>query len=75
MTIHILEYIRLPKHVPRSHSIRDNREFVWIHRLNTNPQWPEYFSLRQLIQEEPKSINKRHPTFFANIIQSLGSFP
>ena len=35
MIIHILEYIRLPKDVPRSKSIRDNRELVWIHRLNT----------------------------------------
>ena len=35
MIIHILEYIRLPKDVPRSKSIRDNRKLVWIHRLNT----------------------------------------
>ena len=35
MTIHILEYIQLPKDVPRSDSLRDNRELVWIHRLNT----------------------------------------
>ena len=35
MIIHILEYIRLPKDVPRSKSIRDNRELVWIRRLNT----------------------------------------
>ena len=35
MTIHILEYIRLPKDLPRSSSLRDNRELVWIHRLNT----------------------------------------
>ena len=35
LIIHILEYIRLPKDVPRSKSIRDNRELVWIHRLNT----------------------------------------
>ena len=35
MTIHILEYIRLPKDIPRSNSLRDNRELVWIHRLNT----------------------------------------
>ena len=35
MIIHILEYTRLPKDVPRSKSIRDNRELVWIHRLNT----------------------------------------
>ena len=34
MIIHILEYIRLPRDVPRSKSIRDNRELVWIHRLN-----------------------------------------
>ena len=34
-TIHILEYIKLPKYVPRLNSIRDNRELVWIHRLNT----------------------------------------
>ena len=35
MTIHILEYMRLPKDLPRSSSLRDNRELVWIHRLNT----------------------------------------
>ena len=35
MTIHILEYIRLPRDLPRSHSLRDSRELVWIHRLNT----------------------------------------
>ena len=35
MTIHILEYIGLPKDIPRSNSIRDNRKLVWIHRLNT----------------------------------------
>ena len=36
MTIHILEYIRLPKDQPRSSLLRDNREVVWIHRLNTS---------------------------------------
>ena len=36
MIIHILEYIRLPSDIPRSKSIRDNRELVWIHRLNTS---------------------------------------
>ena len=35
MIIHILEYIRLPRDIPRSKSIRDIREIVWIHRLNT----------------------------------------
>ena len=35
MTIHILEYIRLPRDLPRSNSLRDSRELVWIHRLNT----------------------------------------
>ena len=35
MTIYILEYIRLPKEIPRSNSLRNNRELVWIHRLNT----------------------------------------
>ena len=30
--------------------------------------------LRQLIEEEPKSINIGHPAFFANIIQSQGCF-
>ena len=35
MTIHILEYIRLPKDILRSISLRDKREVVWIHRLNT----------------------------------------
>ena len=28
LTIHILEYIRLPKDIPRSNSLRDNRELV-----------------------------------------------
>ena len=35
MTIQILEYIRLPKDIPRSNLLRDNRELVWIHRLYT----------------------------------------
>ena len=35
MTIHILEYIRLPKDLPRSSSLSDTRELVWIHKLNT----------------------------------------
>ena len=35
MTILILEYIRLPRDLPRSNSLRDSRELVWIHRLNT----------------------------------------
>ena len=35
MIIPILEYIRLPRDIPRSKSIRDNRELVWIYRLNT----------------------------------------
>ena len=35
MTIHILEYKRLPKDLPRSNSLRDYRELVWIHKLNT----------------------------------------
>ena len=35
MTIHILDYRRLPKDVPRTNSLRDNRELVWIQRLNT----------------------------------------
>ena len=35
MTIHLSEYIRLPKDVPRSNSLRDSRELVWMHRLNT----------------------------------------
>ena len=34
MIIHILEYIRLPRDIPRSKSIRDNRKLVWIHRMN-----------------------------------------
>ena len=71
MTIHILEYIRLPKDLPRSSSLRDNRELVWIHRLN-NSQWPKYFGLSCLIQEELKSINKRQPAFYNNIIQVSG---
>ena len=35
MTIHILEYIWLLKNAPWSNSLRDNRELLWIHRLNT----------------------------------------
>ena len=35
MTLHILEYINLPKDIPRSNSLRNKRELVWIHRLNT----------------------------------------
>ena len=35
MTLHILEYIRLPKDILRSNSLRNNRELVWIHKLNT----------------------------------------
>ena len=35
MAIHILECIRLPKDIPRSYSLRDNRELVWIHKCNT----------------------------------------
>ena len=35
MTIHILEYIKLPRDIPRSNSLRDKRELVLIHRLNT----------------------------------------
>ena len=35
MTIHTLEYIRLPKDILRSNSLRDSRELVWILRLNT----------------------------------------
>ena len=31
MTTHILEYIRFIKDVPRSNSLRDNSELVWIH--------------------------------------------
>ena len=34
MITHILEYIRLPRDLPRSNSLRDSRELVWIHRLN-----------------------------------------
>ena len=35
--------------------------------------WPKQnIGLRQSIQDELKSINKRQPAFFANIIQSLG---
>ena len=30
MTIHIMEYIKLPKDIPRSNSLRDKRELVWI---------------------------------------------
>ena len=35
MTIHILEYIRTLKDGPRSNALRDKRELVWIHVLNT----------------------------------------
>ena len=66
MTIHILEYIRLPKDIPRSHSLTEKRELVCIHRLNTLiPNSPKYFGLQQSIQEELKGINKGHPAFFA----------
>ena len=50
MIIHILEYIRLPRDIPRSKSIRDNRELIWIHTLNTlipnglNPYHTEGYS-------------------------------
>ena len=32
---HQVELYALPKDLPRSSSLRDNRELVWIHRLNT----------------------------------------
>ena len=35
MIIHILEYIMLQKDIPRPNLIRDKREFVKIHSLNT----------------------------------------
>ena len=35
MTVHILEYIKLPKDIPKSNSLRDKRKLVWIHRLKT----------------------------------------
>ena len=35
-TIHILEYIKVSKDIPRSHSLTDKRELTWIHRLNTS---------------------------------------
>ena len=35
MTIHNLEYIKLPKGILRSHSLRDKRKLVRIQRLNT----------------------------------------
>ena len=35
MSIYILEYIRLPKDLPRSGLLRDNRELVWTHKLKT----------------------------------------
>ena len=35
MTIHILEYIELPKDIPRSNSLQDKRDLAWIHKLNT----------------------------------------
>ena len=74
-TIHILEHIQLPKNILRSNSLRGNRELVWIHRLHTLiPNGLKYFGLRQSIWEELKSINKGHPAFFANIIQSQGCF-
>ena len=70
MIIHIPEYIRLPRDVPRSKSIRHNRELVWIHRLNTLIpnglnilDWGKWLRMSQ-------SINKRQPTSIANIVQS-----
>ena len=63
------------KSISRSHSFRDKKGLVWLPRLNTLiPQWPKYFGLRHLIQEVLRSINKRHPAFFAKIIQSQGVF-
>ena len=56
MIIHILEYIRFPKDVPRSRSIRDNRELVWIHRWNTLIpnglnilEWGKWFRMSQRV--------------------------
>ena len=31
--IHILEYIKVSKDIPRSKSVRGKRELTWIHRL------------------------------------------
>ena len=56
MIIHILEYIRMPRDVPTSKSIRDNRELVWIHRLNTlisnglnMLDWGKWFMMSQRV--------------------------
>ena len=35
ITIHILEYVRLPKDIHRPYSLRDQRELIWSHGLNT----------------------------------------
>ena len=35
MTIHILENINFPRNIPRSNSILDQRELIWIIRVNT----------------------------------------
>ena len=60
LTIHILEYIRLPKDIPRSNSLRDNRELVWIHRL----PMALTFLIEAINSGELKNINKGHPAFF-----------
>ena len=76
MTIHILEYIKLPKDLPRSNSLRDSRELVWIHRLNTFiPSGLNIYGLKYQIQDELKSIKKRQPAFATNIIHVQGLLP
>ena len=35
MTIHILEYIKICKDIPRSGSIKDECGLIWIHKSNT----------------------------------------
>ena len=35
MTKHIFEYIKLTKDIPRSYSLREKTDLLWIHKLNT----------------------------------------
>ena len=41
---------------------------MWILHSYQMVMARNYIGLRQSIQDEPKSINKRQPAFFANII-------